>query len=617
LAPGIALAALGVVFGDIGTSPLYTLKTCFSTANVGPQLDNVLGIVSLLLWAILFVVCVKYIGNLLRVDHDGEGGILALLALATLPRIANIPPRAGWLTWVVTIGAAMLFGDGIITPAISVLSAVEGVGIETKAAQPFIVPIAVGILIALFAIQSRGTERVGKVFGPLMALWFLAIAVAGFIAILGAPQILWAIDPRHGIGFATHHGVFGFLVFGAVVLAVTGVEALYADLSHFGRKPIVAAWFAIVLPALALNYLGQGARLLVDPHAFENPFYALAPGWALLPMVAVATVATVIASQALISGAFTLTEQAINLSLWPRLTVRHTSRRTKGQVYVPAVNMLLAIACVTLVIGFHSSDRLAAAYGLAVSTTMLATSIAFYYVVSHKLHWKPAVTLPLVASFFIVDGTFVAASLPKFFAGAWVPFVIGAVLMATALTWLEGRRCVAKALVKLGMPLEQYVREARPSKEDPIGTMVFLTRDAGSIPFIGTTHHWIRARADEGRVVLLTLERLSRPYVAETHRVTIETVSPRLTIVRAGFGYMERPRIQKILRACGVAGLHIDSDDTSFFYADPKIVRSDEDPMPGAVRRYFEVLSRNARPLPDDLEIRAERRVELGVEVRI
>jgi len=617
VSPGIAVAALGVVFGDIGTSPLYTLKTCFLTANVGPQLENVLGIVSLLLWALILVVCLKYIGVLMRVDHDGEGGILALLALASHPRIANIPAKANWLTWVVVVGAAMLFGDGIITPAISVISAVEGVGVVTKAAQPFIVPLAVAILAGLFFIQSHGTERVGRIFGPIMALWFVVIAVTGAVAVAGAPQVLGALDPRHALAFTTRHGVFGFLVFGAIVLAVTGVEALYADLSHFGRKPIALAWYALVLPALALNYLGQGARLLTLKSAFDSPFYALAPGWLLVPMVVLATIATVIASQALISGAFTLTEQAINLSLWPRLTVRHTSRRNKGQVFVPAVNWLLAIACIALVLAFRSSDRLAAAYGLAVSTTMLATSIAFYYVVAHRLRWKPALTIPLVALFMLIDGTFVAASLPKFFAGAWVPFAISAVFSITALTWLEGRRCVAKSLMNLSMPLEQYQKEARPSPAEPVGTMVFLTGDPGGIPFIGSKHHWIRARADEERVVLLTLQRVSHPYVAGSRRVSITAISPRLSVVKAAFGYMERPYIRPILDACGALGLHIDSEETSFFYADPKIVKAESNALPGFIRRYFEVLTRNARPLPDDLEIRPERRVELGVEVSI
>ncbi|GAC1310948.1 MAG: potassium transporter Kup [Vulcanimicrobiaceae bacterium] len=617
LSPTLALAALGVVFGDIGTSPLYTLKTCFQTANVGPQAENVLGIISLLLWALVLVVCVKYVGVLMRVDHDGEGGILALLSLATHPRVSNLPARANWLTWVVVVGAAMLFGDGIITPAISVISAVEGVGVATKSAAPFIVPLSIGILAGLFLIQSRGTEKVGKIFGPFMMLWFVVIAISGALGIARAPIVLWAVDPRHGIAFALHHGVVGFLVFGAIVLAVTGVEALYADLSHFGRAPIALAWFALVFPALALNYLGQGASLIADRSAFDSPFYALTPGLLLVPMVILATIATVIASQALISGAFTLTEQAINLSLWPRLTVRHTSRRNKGQVYVPAVNALLAIGCIALVLAFRSSDRLAAAYGLAVSTTMFATSIAFYYVVSHKLKWPQARTIPLVTLFLVVDGIFVASSLPKFFAGAWIPFAISAVFVATAMTWLEGRRCVAKSLIALTMPLETYIKEARPSAAEPVGTMVFLTGDPSGIPFIGSKHRWIRARADEERVVLLTLQRVSRPYVASNARVTIKAVSPRLTIVTAGFGYMERPSVKPIFEACGAAGLHLDSDETSFFYADPKIVESTSDALPHAVRHYFQFLSRNARPLPDDMGIRAERRVELGVEVPI
>ena len=617
VSPGLALAALGVVFGDIGTSPLYTLKTAFSTANVGPTAPNVLGILSLLIWALVIVVCFKYVWVLMRVDHDGEGGILALLALATHPRVSNVPAAANWLTWVVVVGAAMLFGDGIITPAISVISAVEGVGVATKSAAPFIVPISVVILAGLFTIQVRGTERVGKIFGPVMAIWFVLIGISGATAIASDPGVVWALDPRHGLAFVAQHGAFGFLVFGAIVLAVTGVEALYADLSHFGRKPIALAWFSLVFPALALNYLGQGARILTVPSAFDSPFFALTPGPLLVPMVVIATIATVIASQALISGAFTLTEQAINLSLWPRLTVRHTSRRNRGQVYVPAVNWLLGIACIALVLAFRSSDRLAAAYGLAVSTTMLATSIAFYYVVAHKLHWKRRVALPLLVLFVVVDGTFVVSSLPKFFAGAWVPFAISAVFVATAMIWLEGRRCVAKSLAGLSMPLDTYRTEARPSAGEPVGTMVFLTGDPSGVPFIGSKHRWIRARADEERVVLLTLQRVSRPYVAGSQRVTIENLTPRCAIVRAAFGYMERPNIAPVLAACGIAGLHIDSDETSFFYADPKIVAKKPDGFPGFVRKYFEFLNRNARPLPDDLEIRAERRVELGVEVAI
>jgi KUP system potassium uptake protein len=618
--PALVLAALGVVFGDIGTSPLYTLKTCFTTARVGPEVANVVGIVSVLLWTLALVVCFKYVGVIMRIDHDGEGGILALLALAssTKEAKAKMPARAGRLTWVVVIGAAMLFGDGVVTPAISVISAVEGIGVATPAAANAIVPISIAILIGLFAIQSRGTEKVGKLFGPVMALWFFAIAVAGIVAIVRAPQILRAVDPRAALGFVTHHGVFGFLVFGAVVLAVTGVEALYADMSHFGRPPIVGAWYAIVFPALICNYLGQGAIVLSDKHALaiSSPFYALSPGWTLYPMVALATAATVIASQALISGAFTLVEQAINLNLWPRLTVFHTSRRHAGQVFVPAVNVALGVCCVVLVLAFRSSDRLAAAYGLAVSTTMLATSIAFYAVVTRRLHWKRRVTLPLVTIFIAIDGTFVAACLPKFLDGAWVPLAISAILVCCAMIWYEGRRCFSLSLARQALPVEEYVRDASPRSAQPKGTMVFLTGDPHGVPFVAK-HRWLRARAADERLVLLTLVRSLKPYLSGDSRVHVEDVGGRLTIVRAMFGYMERPNIKPVLRACATLGLELDSDETSFFYAEPKLVRAENDALPGWQRGFFAFMYRNARPLSEDLGIRADRRVEIGVEVAI
>jgi len=617
LHPALALAALGVVFGDIGTSPLYTLKTCFTTAKVSLALPNVLGIVSLLVWALVIVVCIKYVGTLMRVDHEGEGGILALLALSSPPRSFGQPIKVTWLSIIVIAGASMLFGDGVITPAISVISAVEGIGVATPAAQAFIVPLSVAILIALFLVQSRGTERIGKMFGPVMVVWFLAIAVAGIFAVVRDPRVLWAIDPRNALYFVAHHGVFGFLVFGAVVLAITGVEALYADMSHFGRVPIASAWFGLVFPALILNYLGQGASLLAHRSAFDNPFYSLAPGPFLIPMVVLATLATVIASQALISGAFTLTEQAVNLNLWPRLRIIHTSSEQAGQVFVPLVNVVLAIACVVLVVTFRSSANLAGAYGLAVSATMLATTIAFYHAVTSVLNWKRTVVFPLVTLFLIVDSTFFLSALPKVVEGAWLPLAISAVFLVTSWTWLEGRRCLAKSLMALHMPLEQYLKEAQPANEAPQGTMVFLTGNPHGVPFIGGFHHWIRARADEERLVLLTLSRASRPYVPESERVVIEHVNDRLCVVQASFGYMESPRISSITQACGMRGLDIDSDDTSFFYADPKIIAADEAPLPAWQRGYFELLIRNSRPLPDDLGIRAERRVELGLEVAI
>ncbi|HTV73278.1 MAG TPA: KUP/HAK/KT family potassium transporter [Candidatus Acidoferrales bacterium] len=614
--PGLAIAALGVVFGDIGTSPLYTIRTCFTTANVQPTLENVLGILSILLWALAFVVCVKYVGNLMRVDHDGEGGILALLALAP-PPVYRLPVRVTWLTIVVVVGAAMLFGDGMITPAISVVSAVEGLGVATNAAQPFIVPISVAILIGLFLIQSRGTERVGHMFGPIMAVWFLAIGVAGLAGIVRAPHVLAALDPRHALYFVTHHGIFGFLVFGGIVLAMTGVEALYADMSHFGRAPIAIAWYVLVFPALLLSYLGQGAVLLADPGTFASPFFALIPGAMLIPMVILATLATVIASQALISGAFTLTEQAINLNLWPRMTVLHTSTQQRGQVYVPVVNVALGIACVALVVTFRSSDKLAAAYGLAVSGTMLATSIAFYEVITNVLKWKKIVAVPLVASFVLIDGTFFLSGLPKIPQGAWIPLLMSVVFVATALTWLQGRSCIARALLETQVPLEQYVGKMRPAREHPRATMIFLTGDQHGVPFVGGHHQWIRARADEERVVLLTLLRAAGPYVDATQRVVIKQAAERLWLVTAQFGYMERPSIGPIVAACGAQRLHLDTEETSFFYADPRLTRAPKEPLPTWQRRYFEFLARNAHPLPDDLGIRPEWLVEIGVVVAV
>jgi KUP system potassium uptake protein len=613
---GLTVAALGVVYGDIGTSPLYALKTCFSSAHVGVTPENVLGILSLIVWALVIVVCVKYVGIVMRVTHDGEGGILALLALLLERPEKGIPPKATWYLVVVVIGAGMLFGDGVITPAISVISAVEGVGVATSEAQPWIVPISLALIALLFLIQRRGTEKVGALFGPAMLVWFVSIAAAGIAGILQRPGVLWAIDPRHALRFATHNGWGGFFVLGGVVLCVTGVEALYADLSHFGRKPIAIAWYGLVWPSVTLCYLGQGARLLTDPHAFDNPFYSLVSGPLLIPMVVLATAATIIASQALISGAFTLTEQAIALSLCPRMEVIHTSNRYPGQVFVPAINVTLGFACALLILAFQSSDRLAAAYGLAVAVTMAATSIAFYLVVARVRKWPPALALLTLTCFLLVDGSFIVAGLPKFLEGGYVPFGISAVLMTIALTWLEGRRCIAISLHEQIEPVEQYLAEtqglALPAAN---GTMVFLTGDPNGVPFM-LKHRWLRRRAYHERIVLLNLARVQGPYADASKRVKIEKLSDRLVRVVAHFGYMEPPRISPILVSCTENGLNMQDPETSFFYADPKLVPAAHG-MPRTLRWLFGVLARNSRPLPDDLQIPADRRVEIGLEVGI
>lgn len=611
----LVVAAMGVVFGDIGTSPLYTLKVCLGLAHSKGGLDDVLGICSLLFWTLVIVVCVKYVTFIMRVDHEGEGGILALLALAAPPRAFGSTIKAGLLTVIVIVGGSMMMGDGVITPAISVISAVEGIGIVSSAFEPYIVPISLVVIVALFALQRGGTETVGRLFGPVMVLWFLAIGILGARAVIIHPEVLHALDPRYALHFAFHNGLAGFTILGGVVLAVTGVEAMYADLSHFGRGPIVSGWFALVFPALILNYFGQGANLLADPRTIVNPFYALAPAWALIPMVVLATAATVIASQALISGTFTLIEQAIALNLAPRVLVQHTSDRYKGQVYVPSVNTWLAIGCALLVLGFGSSERLASVYGVAITFTMLCTSITYYVVISRVLRWNPVLAVALVSLFVVVDGSFAAASLPKILHGGWIPLGISATLVLMSLTWLEGRRALAHVLAEQQTPVDE-VLEKLPAGMGEHGTMVFLTPDPRGVPFLAR-HRWIRDRAQEERIVLLNIARSGTPYTEEFERVTVERLSLRLVRVIARFGYMEAPRIDPILRACDAFGLHLDRDDTSFFYYDPKIEAAGGHGMPGWRRELFTTLQRNARPLPDDLRIKAERRVELGITVSI
>jgi KUP system potassium uptake protein len=611
----LSLAALGVVFGDIGTSPLYTLPVCFQFSGAAPTPHNVVGICSLIVWTLVLIVCVKYVSFIMRVDHQGEGGILALLALA-VPRKTRGPIKAGVLTTFVIIGAAMLFGDGMITPAISVISAVEGVSVVTRDAQPFVVPISVILLVGLFAVQSRGTETVGRLFGPAMFLWFVAIGIAGAVAVVAQPAIVQAFDPRHALMFLVSHGIGGFLVLGGLVLAITGVEALYADLSHFGRKPIALAWYAVVFPALVLCYMGQGARVMTNPAVLNKSFFALSPGWTLLPMIVLATAATIIASQALISGAFTLVEQAIALGLWPRTEVRHTSSALRGQVYVPAVNATLAIGCIGLVFAFGSSARLAAAYGLAVACTMLATSLAYYVVLRNVWGWTRAQAGALVGWFVLVDTAFVLACLPKIQSGGWFPLAVASCIAIVVTTWLEGRRCMSKALFEQQVPVAEVARMLQHKVTPETPTMVLLTPDPTGVPFFAR-HGWVRDRAREERLVLLHLAPAKRPYISDDERVTVEHFSPAFTGVTIRFGYMELPRLEPIVRGCGKVGVLLERDDTSFFYADPKVERDTNDPFPEWRRHLFEALRRVQRPLPDDLGIPAERRIELGVTVPI
>ncbi len=613
----VALAALGVVFGDIGTSPLYTLKTCFTSAHVQPTPDNVLGIVSVLLWTLILVVCVKYVTFVMHVDYRGEGGIFALLARLLPEPSKGVFAPLSLLAIVGVVGGATLFGDGLITPAISVLSAVEGLSGLTPTATTWEVPITVAVLIGLFIIQSRGTEKVGIVFGPVMALWFLAIAVAGGVSLATHLQILWALNPEHAAWFLTHHQLLGFLVLGGTVLAVTGVEALYADMSHFGRKPITLSWYLIVFPALLLNYLGQGGIVLGNPKALDNAFYALTPGWTLIPMILLATAATVIASQALISGAFTLVEQGIALNLVPRMHVIHTADRYPGQVYVPAINVVLGIGCIVLVLVFKSSDSLAAAYGLAVSLTMTATTILYANVLRRILKWSPVVSSSLFVGFICLDGSFVLAGLAKIPAGGWLPLVVAVVLTALAMTWHEGRRRVLTSLARLGTPVDTFLADAAAKKTTPIeGTAVFLTGNSTDIPFT-LNNHWVQSQALNERVVLLTVTAANQPYVDDQDRVRVETLSHNLVRVQAWFGFMELPRLDTIMKSCSTHGLDIENKNASFVVARPQIVAGEKPRMYAARRWLFDVMQKLAGTLPKDMGIPADRLVELGVEVRL
>jgi len=615
----LALAALGVVFGDIGTSPLYAFKQCFFEGRyLTPTPSHIFGILSLISWALIGVVCFKYATHVLRADHDGEGGTLALYALLRPRSQGGIPPRLTLLALLVLFGSAMLYGDGVITPAISVLSALEGLNVATTAAHPYILPLTITILVTLFWAQSRGTGRIGAIFGPIMLLWFAAIGIAGIVAIVGHPQILAALDPRCALSFLIDNRWPGFLVLGAVVLCVSGVEALYADLAHFGRTPIRLGWYAIVFPALLANYFGQGAITLVHPQLLNSPFYALYPTPLLLPMVALATIATVIASQALISGAFSLTHQAIQLGYLPRLRIVHTSSKWAGQVYVPLVNTLLMCACVALVLAFGSSDRLGAAYGLAVTVTMIATSVTFFVVAVRRWQWSLLHAGIVVGIFLLFDLSFLISNVLKIFSGAWVPLVIATFLMAIFTTWVDGRRRLATVLADLSLSADELLRDLShvPSESRRRETAVFFTAQSVGVPSI-LRHRWLRASVVRDQIVLLTVIHARRPYVAPEERVTVEHLTPRLTRLLAHYGFMEEPVIDEILRIA-TRDHHVEFNDPTFFLIVPTIGSTATPRAFPAWRRWMlAFMMRNARPLTDYLQLPIDRVVQVGVEVRV
>ena len=618
----LTLTALGVVYGDIGTSPLYAMRECFfGSHSVSPTYENVLGVLSLIIYALVLVISIKYVALVMRADNQGEGGILALTALVpglrgTRGISARLAEGRPILIALGIFGTALLYGDGMITPAISVLSAVEGLEVATPLFRPYVVPLTVVILVGLFLIQRYGTHRVGGLFGPIVIVWFMTIAALGIGWIVEEPIVLTAFDPRHAVSFFWSNGLTGFAVLGAVFLVVTGGEALYADMGHFGKQPIRLAWFALVLPALLLNYLGQGALLLQNKSA-THPFFQLAPTWALLPLVVIATVAAVIASQALISGAFSITRQAMQLGLAPRLDVEHTSAQEIGQIYVPQVNWALMVACVMIVIGFRSSGALAAAYGIAVTLTMIITVLLLYVVMTEVWRWRKAFAIGVVAVFLTIDVSFFGANALKVMQGGWVTLVVAAALFTLMTTWKTGRRLVAERLTARAIPLEEFI--AMVAAVQPVrvpGTAVFMTaQPTGTPPALA--HNLRHNKVLHEHVVVLTVTTAQQPHVAAKDRVSIEPMGHDLFNVRVQYGFMEDPDVPAALREACEKGLPIDTDDLTYFLGRETIIVTRRKGMAIWREKLFVLMARNAVRATAFFRLPPERVVELGVQVEM
>jgi KUP system potassium uptake protein len=618
----LTLTALGVVYGDIGTSPLYAMRECFfGTHSVPPTHDNVLGVLSLIIYSLLLVISIKYVAIVMRADNHGEGGILALTAL--IPRRGGAHAASSRLAVgrpvliaLGIFGTALLYGDGMITPAISVLGAIEGLEVVTPVFGPYVVPITVTILVALFAIQRFGTHRVGGLFGPIVIVWFVSIATLGIVWIVRAPAVLGAFDPRHALTFFGDNGFAGFAVLGAVFLVVTGGEALYADMGHFGRKPIRLAWFALVLPALLLNYFGQGALLLLNPTA-DAPFFQLAPSWALLPLVGIATAAAIIASQALISGSFSITRQAIQLGLAPRLDVEHTSASEIGQIYVPQVNWALMVATVVIVLGFRSSGAVAAAYGIAVTLTMIITVLLLYVVMTEVWHWSKPLAVAVVALFLFIDVSFFGANALKVLQGGWVTLAVAVLLFTLMTTWKTGRRLVAERLTARAIPLEEFiamVSEARPVRVP--GTAVFMTaQPIGTPPALA--HNLRHNKVLHEHVVVLTVSTAQQPHVAPDDRISIETLGHDVFNVRVQYGFMEDPDVPAALKQACEQGLPIDTHDLTYFLGRETIIVTRRKGMAIWREKLFVLMARNAVRATAFFRLPPERVVELGVQVEM
>jgi KUP system potassium uptake protein len=615
---GLALLALGVVYGDIGTSPLYAAKETFNPQHGIPlTTENIVGGVSAIFWALMIVVSLKYVTLVLRAGNRGEGGIMALLALAT-SSVRDRPRLRNALLAIGVFGAALFYGDAVLTPAISVLSAVEGLEVGTEALKPYVVPLSAGILIALFAIQRYGTGVVGLFFGPVCALWFVSLGAIGIWQIGKAPEILKAVDPTHALRFVTGHGLASFIVLGSVLLAFTGAEALYADMGHFGKRAIRIAWFGVAAPGLVLNYFGQGALLVANPATIENPFYLAYPGWALYPMVALATAATVIASQATISGAYSMTQQAIQLGYLPRTTILHTSARTVGQIYVPAVNWLLLLVVMAAVVGFGSSSRLASAYGVAVMGTMLVTTLLTFFVLRYSWHYALWISVAATAFFLLIDTVFFAAAMHKVLDGGWFPLALGAIVFFIMVTWRCGRETLLARLSGSSPPLEGFLKSLfqYPPQRVP-GTAVFLTASPNATPN-ALLHSLKHYKVLHEQNVFLTVEFVDVPWVPSARRVASERLIDDCWRITARYGFMERPDVVLALEHCAPGGLRIDPMQVSYFLSREKIVPGTRGR--GGVRwrdRVFAAMARNAGSITDFFNIPTNQVVELGTRVEI
>lgn len=614
---GLAYGAIGVVFGDLGTSPLYTLQEIFSSNyGLGVSSATVFGVLSLVFWALVVVVCLKYVLLVMRADNKGEGGIISLMALAQ--RSVRGRPRARWLVVMVAIfGAALFYGDGVITPAISVLSAIEGVKVAAPALTPWVVPISVAVLLGLFLLQRFGTARVGGLFAPVMAVWFVAIALLGLNAILRAPEILQALNPWYAMRFFQAHGIAAFIALGGVVLALTGTEALYADMGHFGKQPIRIAWLGFVFPALLLNYFGQGALLLRNPGGAGNPFYLMVPHGLLLPMIVLAACATVIASQAIISGAYSMTRDAMQLGLSPRMRVVHTSNRMAGQIFVPWINTMLLVLVLLAVVGFRSSENLGAAYGIAVTGTMVTTTLLVLLVAWRLWAWKWPLVVAIGAPLLAIDCAFFGANLLKVEHGGWFPLALGVVVFTVMTTWRRGRELVLRRLRHGGLALQSFILSI--GEHPPVrvaGTAVFLTANPDAVPH-ALLHSLKHFKVLHTRNVLLTVETLEAPFAEPDERITCRDLGESFYAVLLRFGFGEEPDVPARLAGCAAAGARFDMLDTTFFLSRETVVAARR---PGMLRwrdTLFAFLTRNALPATAFFRIPGNRLVELGTQVEI